>query len=421
MAQLHPYTQLINQRVKPATGCTEPLTAALVAAKAKRYASTHPASVHLEVSHNLYKNAKGVVVPGTGRCGLEIATALGWCCGDADAGLEVLHGINDAALEQAAELVESDWVTISLVESDDPLYTRLVVKADKPVEVVISGSHCRFSSVKVAGELLHSALDETSQAERAASDISISQIVAYASTVEVAELDALRQAATLNLKLADAGLTGHYGLSVGRSLQAQVDSGLLADDVLNRAVRLTAAASDARMGGAPLAAMSNSGSGNQGIAATMPVLAYAQIVNVEQAKLLRALAISHLCAIYIKSFQDKLSALCAGTTAAMGSAAALCWLMGGSNQQIEQAIKLMIGDVSGIFCDGAKPGCALKVSTGASAAVKAAIMALGGSQIGAEQGIVEDCVDESIQRLGELSRDAMRYSDKAIIALMAQK
>lgn len=230
----------------------------------------------------------------------------------------------------------------------------------------------------------------------------------------------LAEAAQLNQALADEGLRG-YGMQIGRILTQQIERRLLADDLMTLAMRLTSAASDARMDGAMLPAMSNSGSGNQGIAATMPVVAAARFLQVSDEQLLRALAMSHLLAIHIKTYQNKLSALCAASTAAMGAGAAITWLLGGDLARIRLCINNMIGDVAGIICDGAGSACSMKVSTSASAAVKAALLAANGLGVPAREGIVEADAEQTIANLGHLSREGMRQTDEEIIQIMRRK
>lgn len=403
-------------------GCTEPVTVALACAHCRQLLGAQPLSVKVEVSANLYKNAAGVTVPGTGQQGLGIAAAAGFVAGDPDAGLEVLAGLTEEALEEAEQLLDLQVIEIDYKPCPDVLYTRVIGQsAYNECEVVIERSHSTITLLRLDDDILYKAnpADEILVVEPSES-WNLKSIVEFAESVALEDILFLQKAADLNESLSREGLASDYGLSVGRSMSAQLELGLLSDDLLTRAMMLSAAASDARMGGAQLAAMSNSGSGNQGIAATMPVIAACQVLNVEIEKQLRALAMSNLIAIYIKRQQDKLSALCAATTAAMGSAGAITWLLGGNAQQIDDCIQTMIGDVSGVLCDGAKAGCALKVSTGASSAVKSAMMALCGAPVRAD-GINGDCADVSIRNLGALSKEGMQATDDQVIAMIGDK
>ncbi|GDY26123.1 UPF0597 protein [Agarivorans sp. Toyoura001] len=422
--QWQQYIDLVQKEVVPALGCTEPVTVALASAKASELLGGVPDHLTIKVTPNLYKNGMGVFVPGTGKAGLPIAAAVGATAGDADKGLEVLATISEQGLLRANQLLDEKRVSVSMVSNDDVLYTVVNASlADKHVEVCIAKAHTRFEYMVVNGEVVYQAenVQCTSSTSEQSLSLTIADILSFITAVPLANISFIKRAAELNKALADTGLSGNFGLGLGASLQSQMDQGLLSDDLLGRAMRLGAAASDARMGGAHQAAMSNSGSGNQGISATMPIVAFAELRDLNDDQYVRALMLSHLVAIYVKSKQNKLSALCAATTAAMGSTAALTWLLKGDLAAIHRAINSMIGDVSGVFCDGAKAGCAMKVSTGASSAVKSAILAVAGRCVSSQQGIVFESADDSITQLGLMSKTAMLSTDEAIIATMQHK
>ncbi|MFM2485812.1 L-cysteine desulfidase family protein [Celerinatantimonas yamalensis] len=417
------YLDTLKRALKPALGCTEPLTVALAAAHARHHCPGALLSMQICVSANLFKNAAGVFVPGTGMTGLAIAAATGWFCGNSEAGLEVLAKLSPEGLDAAKQLIDKQQITLNYIDHDDVFYTCLEVTTDQSkAKVVMGQQHDGVLSIEVDGQCCYQdASNRSAVCERVpAEGWSVRQIVEFITQVDLAELHFIEQSATLNQALSDVGLTEKLGLAVGASLYQQQQAGWLSDDLASRAMILSASASDARMAGAPMAAMSNSGSGNQGIAATMPVVAVAQILQVSNEQRLRALAMSHLLAVYIKKMQSPLSALCAATTAAMGSAAAINWLLGGDVSQIEQTIRYMIGDISGIYCDGAKPGCALKVSTGASAAVKAALLGLNGGSARSD-GMLESSVDDSLRNLGELTWKPLQATDQQIVRWIAAR
>ncbi|MGY5453481.1 L-cysteine desulfidase family protein [Agarivorans sp. MS3-6] len=418
------YISLVQTEVVPALGCTEPVTVALAAAKATEILGHCPEKIHVNVTPNLYKNGMGVFVPGTGKAGLPIAAAVGATAGNAQRGLEVLAEISKEALAQAISLLEQKAVSVTMVSNQDVLYTVLTATYQQTtVEVCIAKTHTRFEYIKLNGQIIQQAetLQCTHPAEQQTVELNLEKILNFIEQVPLQEIQFILRAAELNKALATTGLSGDYGLGLGASLQKQIETGLLSDDLLARSMRLGAAASDARMGGAQQAAMSNSGSGNQGISATMPIVAFAEIKQLDNETFVRALMLSHLVAIYVKSKQNKLSALCAATTAAMGATAALTWLMEGDLAAINRAINSMIGDISGVFCDGAKAGCAMKVSTGASSAVKSAILAVSGGAVSSQQGIVFASADDSIEHLGVMSKTAMLSTDDAIIETMREK
>ncbi|MGV2812359.1 L-cysteine desulfidase family protein [Enterobacter cancerogenus] len=421
------FIRAVQEEVKPALGCTEPVSLALACAIAAEQLGTEVTKIEAWVSPNLMKNGLGVTVPGTGMVGLPIAAALGAIGGNAQAGLEVLKDATPEALARAKALLEAGLVQVKLQEPcDEILYSRACVYAgEASAMVTIAGGHTRVVEVVCRGETRFT-LDEPQDEVNAdplsvLSDTTLAQIVAFAEQVPFGAIRFILQAGELNDALSREGLSGKWGLHIGATLTKQRSRGWLAQDVGSDIVIRTSAASDARMGGATLPAMSNSGSGNQGIAATMPVVVVAEHVQADQERLARALMLSHLSAIYIHHQLPRLSALCAATTAAMGAAAGMAWLMGGGYQTIAMAIGSMIGDVSGMICDGASNSCAMKVSTSVGSAWKAVMMALDETAVTGNEGIVAHDVEESIANLCALACRSMQATDRQIIEIMASK
>ena len=365
----------------------------------------------------------GVGVPGTDMIGLPIAAAVGAVGGNHLEGLEVLKTLTPSQVAHAKTLLPR--IKVDIKEVAEILYAEvLATAAGQIARVVICGSHTRVVLKELNGKILLQEVQKEANAtqaiDRLEHGITLRNIVDFALEVPLDDIGFIREAARLNLALADEGLLG-YGLCIGKTLTEQVDRKMLSDDLMTMAMRLSSAASDARMDGAMLPAMSNSGSGNQGIAATMPVVAAARFLKSDEAQLTRALIMSHLIAIYIKKHQNKLSALCAASTAAMGAGAAITWLLGGQYQQISHCINNMIGDVSGIICDGAGSACSMKVSTSTSAAVKSALLAINNLCVTQRESIVSDNVDHSIANLGRLSSEGMLETDIQIIKIMRAK
>jgi len=415
------YIRLLHQHVVPALGCTEPIAVALASAQCRALLGRMPQQISVWVSANLYKNGMGVGVPGTGMVGLAVAAAIGAVAGDPDAGLEVLRNVRPE--HGPATRALRDRVAVSVKEVSDSLYAEVLAQADgETARVVICHEHTRVVLKERNGVPLFSqAAGAAPGAEASAPEMTLDGLIAFAANVPLDDIAFMLEAVNLNTALSEAGQSGCYGLRIGAALNEQVARGLLADDLLTLAMRLSSAASDARMGGAMLPAMSNSGSGNQGIAATMPVVAAARVLHASDEQLTRAVTLSHIVAIYIKSHQNLLSALCAANTAAMGAGAGITWLLGGDAKAIGYCIQNMIGDVAGIICDGAKAGCAIKVSTAAATAVKAALLAVSGIRVSASDGIVEETVAASIENLGKLSREAMLETDRQIVRIMLAK
>lgn len=416
------YIGLLEKNVVPALGCTEPIAVAFAAAHCRLLLGVVPERLVVWVSGNLYKNGMGVGVPGTGMTGLPIAAAAGAVAGDPDAGLEVLKTLRPRDMEKARDLLPNTRVMVA--ESDDPLFADVYAEAGgRSARVAVRGGHTTIVSEELCGVRVFEAdrADPRASGNDVSPDMTLAALYAFAVNVPFERIAFMAEAARLNGALAEEGLAGAYGLKVGATLTRQVKQGWLADDLMTLAMRLASAASDARMDGAMLPAMANSGSGNQGISATMPVIAAARVVGANPEKTIRAVAFSHLVAISIKSQLNTLSALCAASTAAMGAGAAITWLLGGDLEAIGACIHNMVGDVSGIICDGAKTSCAMKVSTAAAAAVKAALLACDHIRVSAAEGIVAETPDETIANLCALGRYGMGETDRTIIRIMMEK
>nr|WP_287857170.1 L-serine ammonia-lyase, iron-sulfur-dependent, subunit alpha [Klebsiella sp.] len=422
------FINALKQEVKPALGCTEPVSVALACAVAAQQLSGAIVRIEVAVSPNLMKNGMGVTIPGTGMTGLPIAAALGAIAGDPQAKLEVLKKTTQREIDAARALLEVGAVRVVLQDPcDEILYVRARVYAgDQHTTVTIVGDHTNVISIEKMGQPLfikdesRVSDDIINPLERLAHS-SLRDIYDFVSVVPCEELDFILDAGSMNNALSKKGLSKDWGLHIGPTLKRQVDKGLVSDDIFTEILYRTSAASDARMGGATLPAMTNSGSGNQGITATMPVVVVAERLNASQQQLARALALSHLVAIYIHCKLPRLSALCATTTAGMGAAAGIIWLMDGSFDNIAMAVNNMIGDVSGMICDGASSSCSMKVSTSISSAWKAILLALDNSVVSGNDGIVERDVENSIRNLCDIAGRAMQHTDRQIIEIMAHK
>ncbi|WP_429050981.1 serine dehydratase subunit alpha family protein [Aeromonas veronii] len=421
------YLQIIQQVVKPALGCTEPIAAAYAAAVATRQLGCEPGRLEVAVSDNLYKNSMGVYVPGTGKIGLAIAAAAGAIGGNADAGLEVLAAIQPAQVERAQQLIDAGKVQVSRTAAPEFIFCRVTVYGsddkgeEHSAEVTLCGGHTRIVEQRCDGEVTFTA--DQSQGGATGSicdgvDISIAAIYEFATQVEFEQIRFILKASELNGKLSAEGMNNPYGLEIGRTMQQNINAGLIGEDVMNRIVMMTAAASDARMGGATLPAMSNFGSGNQGIAATIPVMVIAERFAASEEQLARALIMSHLGAIYIKSHYPPLSAFCGNTVTSAAASMAMVYLAGGSFEQSCFAIQNVLSDSAGMVCDGAKASCAMKVSTSSGAAVRGFLMALNSHSVSG-QGIVAGDVDQTIRNVGQMVKEGMSATDSTIIDIMS--
>ena len=432
--------ELIRKEVKPALGCTEPIAVALAVAKAMEIVTDKLPSLNsgwkmsdmyklkIEVSGNILKNGMGVGIPGTGMVGLHIAAALGAVCGKSSYGLEVLRDLNDHAVEHAKQMVADDMVSVGLAETDRKLYIKANIEvADHFAYTVIEDDHDNIVETYYDGTVLTSS-HKTSANTRVADSkstldyrLSIKEIYDFARTVSYQDIEFILESRALNLALAKEGLGGNYGLRVGYAISLECNKEVFGGDFLTYAMSLTAAASDARMAGCTLAAMSNSGSGNQGITVTMPVIAYSLRYGTTDEELARALVLSHLVAIHIKGYLGKLSALCGCVIASTGSACGLVYLRGGDYEQICAAIKNMIGNITGMVCDGAKVGCAMKVASGVSSALQSAVLAREGICISEHDGIIERDIEKTIQNLGRIGSVGMQSTDSMILDIMVCK
>ena len=436
---------LLHREVKPALGCTEPIAVALAVSKAVEIISDNCASrcpegwrltadfrIDVAVSGNILKNGMGVGIPGTGRVGLPVAAALGAVCGDSRRNLEVLADLTDVAVKRALELVEGQKVTISVADTDHLLYVKATVcangQAQASAEVnpqayaIIEDDHDRIVETCFADRILMSSESAAglSCPEEGEETPSVREILDFANNAPFADIAFILEDRSLNLALAREGLAGNYGMNVGKTIRENQQE-VFGDDFLSFAMGLTAAASDARMAGSTLPAMSNSGSGNQGITASMPVIAYALKYGIDDERLARALILSNLVAIHIKHYLGKLSALCGCVVASTGSSCGIVYLQGGGYDAICAAIKNMAGNITGMVCDGAKVGCAMKVASGVSCAVQSAVLALRGTCIPSTDGIIDDDVEKTIRNVGAIGSAGMKHADRMIMDIMLCK
>lgn len=417
------YIAILKEVVKPALGCTEPICAAYAASVATQMLGSKPCTIDVFVSDNLYKNSMGVFVPRTGKVGLAIAAATGAIGGNPDAGLEVLAHITQEHVDEAQNLIDNGCVTVQREATDEFIYCRIIAKnANHQAEITISGGHTLIVEKRLDDNVIFT-LDSSLPTASTASicdgvDITISSIYDFATQAKFDDITFILEAKELNIALAQEGLNNPYGLEVGRTYQKNIEKGLLAKSLDSDILIYTSAASDARMGGATLPAMSNYGSGNQGIAATIPVVKMADFFNANDEQLARAFIMSHLGAIYIKSHYPPLSAFCGNAVTSAAAAMAMVYLAGGTFEQSCSAIQNTISDTSGMICDGAKSTCAMKVGSSAQSAMKSALLALNDHCV-TKQGVIADDVEKTIKNIGRMITTGMPNIDHEIIEIMA--
>lgn len=417
---------LIHQEVVPAIGCTEPIAVALCVAKASEILNNrHPQRITAQLSANILKNAMGVGIPGTDMIGLPIAIALGALIGKSEYGLEVLKDCTPEAVEEGKQLIDTQAIQISLKEGiEEKLYIEVCCEADgNKATAIISGGHTHFVYESLNDEVLlniqSGAGHEGGETEM---ELNLKKVFEFATTTPIEEIRFILEAKRLNKAAAERSLAGNYGHELGKTLrESRSEKHLMGDNTFTHILSYTSAACDARMAGAMIPVMSNSGSGNQGIAATLPVVVYAEDNQKTEEELIRALTLSHLTVIYIKQSLGRLSALCGCVVAATGSSCGITYLMGGGYEQVAYAVKNMIANLTGIICDGAKPSCALKLTSGVSTAVLSAILAMEQKCVTAVEGIIEDDVDLSIRNLTRIGSEGMNETDKMVLDIMTHK
>lgn len=416
----------LRSGVVPATGCTEPVSLAYAAARAARRLDAPAERIDALVSPNVMKNGMAVMIPGTNMPGLEVAAALGAVDGDPDAGLGVLSGAGQAGIERSKAMVADGLVTVGVADVEDQLYAEATVHAaGHSARVCIAGDHTHVFSEEVDGDVVWQGERPSPSQSSPATDLlrtlTLREVYEIATTAPLAEIDFMLEAERMNRELVEAELAGHYGLDLGATMMRAIKTGLGSDDLTTRMTALTSAASDARMGGAPLPAMTNAGSGNQGITATVPVTMAADHVGASREQRIRALTLSHLTALYIHASLPVLSAFCAAATAGMGAAAGVAYLLDGRYETVERAVATMCGDTVGMVCDGAAPSCTLKVASSVGSASRAVVLALSEQRVDGSNGIVCDDVDETIRGLGRLAATSSAATDPQILQIMLAK
>ena len=417
--------QLLRSEVIPAIGCTEPIAVALCVARAKELLGCEPEQIAVYLSKNVYKNALAVGIPNTGMTGLPIAIALGATVGKSEYMLEVLRDATPEAVAYAKEYMLRVATQIHInYQAPSILYIHAEVTANgKTAQATIMDGHTNFveSGTRSQEPRQNSEIETTENA------LSLRRVYDFAMEVDPHDITFLKEGAEMNTAAAETSFADQYGHGLGRLLRANTLTAtpemekLFGNTLFTKIISYTCGACDARMSGAMVQVMSNSGSGNQGISCSIPVYLYAKENNCDEVQTLRALALSNLTVIYIKQSLGRLSALCGCVVAATGSAAGITYLMGGNYEEITYAIKNMIANISGMICDGAKPGCALKVTSGVATAIFSAYLAMQHSFADSTEGIVEDDIDRTIRNLTRIGHDGMQVTDDLILDIMTHK
>lgn len=427
---------ILKIQVAPALGCTEPVAIALGAAAAVSLLPEQEIeNIEIWVDPNIYKNGLAVSIPGTdGLNGLDLASALGAFGGDPKLRLEVLDSVDDAAVDAAAAFVKDGRVKVNLLRKQVGLHIKTVVKSVRHVaESIITGLHDHVVSLTLDGEAISTSdllptedanggTGRLGQLETWLKERSLGELVALLDGLDDEDLTFLESGVEVNKRLAEYGLKHGSGLGVGRTLDRLVRQGLMKRDMITAARILTSSAADARMSGVKLPAMSSAGSGNHGLTAILPIVAVEPFLQVEHRTVLEAIGLSHFVTAYVKAHTGRLSAICGCSVAAgAGATAGITYLMGGTNKHIAGAIKNLTEDLAGVICDGAKDGCALKLSTAAGTSVQAALFSLQGVNVAATDGIIGRSSEDTMKNIGTLTTQGMIGTDRTILNIMLEK
>lgn len=429
--------ELIKREVIPAIGCTEPIAVALCVAKATEILGCKPHRIEAHLSANILKNAMGVGIPGTGMIGLPIAIALGALIGKSEYGLEVLKECTPDAVEAGKRMIADEAISIKLKEGiTEKLYIEITAfgattaasgattaSSATTATAIIAGGHTNFIYLSHNGEvLLDAPLKSTAEQNGNKTALTLKKVYDFATTAPLEEIEFILEAQRLNKAAAETSFKGRYGHQLGRTLKESTrEMSILGNNTFSKILSYTTAACDARMAGVMVPVMSNSGSGNQGITATLPITIYAEENNKSREELIRALTLSHLTVIYIKQSLGRLSALCGCVVAATGSSCGITYLMGGGYNQISFAVQNMIATLTGMVCDGAKPSCSLKIASGVSTSLLSAILAMEEQCVSSVEGIIDNDVDKSILNLTRIGSESMNETDHTVLDIMTHK
>ena len=422
---------LIKQEVIPAIGCTEPIAVALCVAKATEILGCKPHRIEAHLSANILKNAMGVGIPGTGMIGLPIAIALGALIGKSEYGLEVLKECTPDAVEAGKRMIADEAISIKLKEDiTEKLYIEITAfgattaaSGATTATAIIAGGHTNFIYLSHNGKvLLDTPLKSSAKQSEDKTSLTLKKVYDFATTAPLEEIEFILESQRLNKAAAETSFKGRYGHQLGRTLKESTrEMSILGNNTFSKILSYTTAACDARMAGVMVPVMSNSGSGNQGITATLPITIYAEENNKSREELIRALTLSHLTVIYIKQSLGRLSALCGCVVAATGSSCGITYLMGGGYNQTSFAVQNMIATLTGMVCDGAKPSCSLKIASGVSTSLLSAILAMEEKCVSSVEGIIDNDVDKSILNLTRIGSESMNETDHTVLDIMTHK
>ncbi len=416
---------LLKKEMMPAMGCTEPAAAALCGAKAHELLGEgRLAGLSISASRDMVKNAMGVGIPSSPMKGLGVAVALGYAVGSTEKGLSILSSLTEKQVDEARTIASE----LEIVHEVPPLYVCVSARSvdGRTAKAAISGEHDRFCHLERDGEVLLSLpldpAEDRGDDEDILRDLTFEEVIDFANSVDVEELGFVRDAIRTNYEIAKFSIEGKFGLEVGKTMMEGIGDPLTSlKDAFSKGAALAAAGSDARMSGCPMPVIINSGSGNQGITVTVPVKVVADYLKCPEDRAVRAVCISELVGLILTARKNRLSALCGVFTAAIGTACAWGYLLGGDSRMMNMALNTMVGNLSGIICDGAKNTCALKIYSSLECASMSVRLALKGLSPGSESGIVGGRISETIDNLSRLCNEGMKATDETVMSIMINK
>ncbi|MDY5306570.1 serine dehydratase subunit alpha family protein [Fusobacterium gastrosuis] len=427
MDKIEKVLRILEEEIVPAEGCTEPIAIAYAAAKAKKILGAIPNKVDIFLSGNIIKNVKSVTIPNSnGMIGIEVAVAMGIIAGNSDKELMVISEVSPEQLKQVENYLEKKIIKTHIFPGDIKLYIRLEIESNEDKVVLeIKHTHTNLTKIEKNGEVLLNQVCNDGDFNSSLTDRKILSVKYIYDLTRVIDIDLVKpifkKVISYNSAIAEEGLTGKYGVNIGKMILNNIEKGIYGNDIRNKAASYASAGSDARMSGCALPVMTTSGSGNQGMTASLPIIKFAAEKDLSEEELIRGLFMSHLMTIHVKTNVGRLSAYCGAICASAGVAASLTYLHGGSYEMVCDAITNILGNLSGVICDGAKASCAMKITSGIYSAFDATMLALQRDALKAKDGIVGEDIEKTIINVGNLAQAGMKGTDEVILKIMTEE
>ncbi|MCI5725004.1 L-serine ammonia-lyase, iron-sulfur-dependent, subunit alpha [Fusobacterium sp.] len=427
MDKIEKVLRILEEEIVPAEGCTEPIAIAYAAAKAKKILGAIPNKVDIFLSGNIIKNVKSVTIPNSnGMIGIEVAVAMGIIAGNSDKELMVISEVSSEQLKQVENYLEKKIIKTHVFPGDIKLYISLEIESNEDKVVLeIKHTHTNLTKIEKNGEVLLNQVCNDGDFNSSLTDRKILSVKYIYDLTRVIDIDLVKpifkKVISYNSAIAEEGLTGKYGVNIGKMILNNIEKGVYGNDIRNKAASYASAGSDARMSGCALPVMTTSGSGNQGMTASLPIIKFAAEKDLSEEELIRGLFMSHLMTIHVKTNVGRLSAYCGAICASAGVAASLTYLHGGSYEMVCDAITNILGNLSGVICDGAKASCAMKITSGIYSAFDATMLALQRDALKAKDGIVGEDIEKTIINVGNLAQAGMKGTDEVILKIMTEE